>query len=164
VLWQNGAATDEGNIGGPQIRNTALNNNTPPQVTGFGQDGTYANHAFLWSNGTITDIGAAFYPDELYPTGINDSGVIVGGPLIYSTGTLQNLNNLIPSGSGVTLDDATGINDKGQILANGSNGVNGEHAFLLTPQSSTKRQMSPHASLLKIRPLLVTNRRRANIR
>ena len=27
----------------------------------------------------MTDIGAAFYPDELYPAGINDNGVIAGG-------------------------------------------------------------------------------------
>jgi probable HAF family extracellular repeat protein len=63
---------------------------------------------------------------------INDHGVIVGGPFIYSNGTLQNLNNLIPPGSGFTLDDATGINDNGQIVVNGYNAQGQEHAFLLT--------------------------------
>jgi probable HAF family extracellular repeat protein len=133
VLWHNGTPTDLGNLGGPQIRATALNNSGQVQVTGFGQTSTDANHAFRWQNGTMTDIGAAFYPDELYPAAINDNGVIVGGPFIYSNGTLQNLNNLIPPGSGFTLDDATGINDKGQIVVNGSNGIQ-EHAFLLTPR------------------------------
>jgi hypothetical protein len=71
-------------------------------------------------------------PDELYPTSINNNGVIVGGPFIYRGGTLQNLNNLIPPGSGFTLADATGINDKGQIVVNGSNGIQ-EHTFLLNP-------------------------------
>jgi probable HAF family extracellular repeat protein len=132
MLWQNGTPTDLGNLGGPQIRTTALNNSGQVQVTGFGQTSTDANHAFLWQNGAMTDIGAAFYPDELYPAGINDNGVVVGGPFIYSNGTLQNLNNLIPPGSGFTLDDATGINDKGQIVVNGSNGIQ-EHAFLLNP-------------------------------
>ena len=33
----------------------------------------------------------------------------------------QNLNNLIPPGSGFTLDNATAINDTGQIVASGSN-------------------------------------------
>lgn len=128
VLWHNGTPTDLGNLGGPQIRATALNNSGQVQVTGFGQTSTDANHAFLWQNGTMTDIGAAFYPDELYPTSINDHGVIVGGPFIYSNGTLQNLNNLIPPGSGFTLDNATGINNNGQIIVNGSG-----HAFLLNP-------------------------------
>jgi probable HAF family extracellular repeat protein len=130
VLWHNGTPTDLGNLGGPQIRTTALNNSSPAQVTGFGQDSTDANHAFLWSNGTMTDIGAAFYPDELYPTAINDQGVIVGGPFIYSNGTLQDLNTLVPPGSGFTLEDATSVNDKGQIIVNG-----GGHAFLLNPST-----------------------------
>jgi probable HAF family extracellular repeat protein len=132
VLWHNGTPTDLGNLGGPQIRTTAVNNSD--QVTGFGQDSTDANHAFLWQNGTMIDIGAAFYPDELYPAGINDSGVIVGGPFTWSNGRLQDLNNLISPGTGFTLDDATGINDKGQIVVNGSDGIQ-EHAFLLTPTS-----------------------------
>lgn len=134
VLWHNGMPTDLGNLGGPEIVATALNNSSPAQVTGYGQDSTDAQHAFLWSNETITDIGAAFYPDELYPTSINDSGVIVGGPFLWRNGTLQNLNNLIPPGSGVTINDATGINDKGQIVVNGSS-ASGGTAFLLTPVS-----------------------------
>ena len=45
----------------------------------------------------------------------------------------QNLNNLIPPGSGFTLDNATAINDNGQIVVSGSNAPGQEHAFLLTP-------------------------------
>ena len=115
------------NLGGPQIVATALNNLSPAQVTGYGQTSTYAQDAFLWSNGTITDISAAFLP-----AAINDSGVIVGGPFIWRNGTLQNLNTLIPPGSGVTINNATGINDKGQIVVNGSS-TSGGTAFLLTP-------------------------------
>lgn len=130
VLWHNGTPTDLGNLGGPQIRTTALNNLSPAQVTGFGQTSTDAQDAFLWSNGTMTDIGAPFSPTAFYPTSINDHGVIVGGSTIWRNGTLQDLNNLVPPGSGFTLTDATGINDKGQIVVNGSG-----HAFLLTPTS-----------------------------
>ena len=46
---------------------------------------------------------------------------------------VTNLNNLIPPGSGFTLDDATAINDNGQIAANGYNAQGQEHAFLLSP-------------------------------
>jgi probable HAF family extracellular repeat protein len=133
VLWQNGTVTDLGNLGGTGISATALNNNG--QVTGYGTTSTGAIHAFLWSNGKMTDIGAAFYPAELYPTAINDKDQIVGREFLYSNGTLQDLNNLVPPGSGVTLDDATGINDNGQIVVNGRNSIGQEHSFLLTPTS-----------------------------
>jgi len=90
---------------------------------------------FLWSNGTMTDLGTF----GLDPVGeaINDQGVIVGqsgnGAWIWSNGVFQNLNNLIPPGSGFTLSNATAINDSGQIVANGYNSTGQTHAFLLTP-------------------------------
>jgi probable HAF family extracellular repeat protein len=65
---------------------------------------------------------------------INDSGVIVGGQFVSSNGTLQNLNNLIPAGSGYQIQNATGINDNGQIVANATDtAANQTHALLLTP-------------------------------
>ena len=93
------SVTDLGSLGYGLTYGLAINNNG--QVTGG-----------CWQSGTMTDIGAAFYPDELYPTSINDGGVVVGGPFLWSNGRLENLNNLIPPGSGFTLDDATGINDR----------------------------------------------------
>jgi hypothetical protein len=45
---------------------------------------------------------------------------------------MQDLNDLIASGSGWTLGDAVGINDAGQIVGNGMIGGN-SHAYLLTP-------------------------------
>jgi hypothetical protein len=53
--------------------------------------------------------------------------MVVWGDLIYSGGTVQNLNNLTPAGSPQIMY-ATGINDKGQIVANASG-----QALLLTP-------------------------------
>ena len=79
-------------------------------------------HAFVWSNGTMTDLGLNFFP-----AAINDNGVIVGGDEIYSGGTLQNLNNLTPAGS-PQIQNAVGINDNGQILA-----TSGGRTLLLTP-------------------------------
>ena len=84
----------------------------------------------------MTDLGTF----GLDPVGeaINNHGVIVGqsstGAWIWSNGTFQNLNDLIPSGSGFTLTDATAINDNGQIVATGTSNSTGQtHAFLLTP-------------------------------
>jgi probable HAF family extracellular repeat protein len=132
VMWSNGTITDLGTLGGTQSAAYAINNNG--QVTGWAHTASEATHVFLWSNGTMTDLGTF----GLDPVGeaINNHGVIVGqsgnGAWIWSNGTFQNLNNLIPPGSGFTLNDATAINDNGQIVANGSNATGQTHAFLLT--------------------------------
>jgi hypothetical protein len=64
---------------------------------------------------------------DFFPAAINDNGVIVGGDEIYSGGTLQNLNNLIPAGS-PQISYAVAINDNGQIVA-----TSGGQTLLLTP-------------------------------
>ena len=49
------------------------------------------------------------------------------------------------TGSGFTLDNATAINDNGQIVASGSNAQGQEHAFLLTQLVSAPRIYRPPA-------------------
>jgi probable HAF family extracellular repeat protein len=133
VMWANGTITDLGTLGGTQSAAYAINN--LGQVTGWAHTASEATHVFLYSGGTMTDLGTF----GLDPVGeaVNNHGVIVGqsgvGAWIWSGGTFQNLNSLIPPGSGFTLDNATAINDNGQIVANGYNSVGQEHAFLLTP-------------------------------
>jgi probable HAF family extracellular repeat protein len=75
---------------------------------------------------------------------INDAGQIVGhsgsGPqccwrdraVIWTGSVIADLNDLIPPDSGWVLTMATGINDAGQIVGQGT--IGGQtHAFLLTP-------------------------------
>ena len=72
-------------------------------------------------------------------TGINDAGQIAGSTscchaFVISGGvrtTLPDLSNYgcCPGG----LSGASGINNNGQIVANGYNAQGQEHAFLLTP-------------------------------
>src|SRR6266436_6267593 len=104
-----------------------------------------ATHAFLYTGGKMTDLGA--YNIDTVGEAINGAGVLVGQTygvdgsgnpfyhaFIYSGGAFQDLNNLIPAGSGWELTDATAINDKGQIAANGYSTTTGKtHAFLLNP-------------------------------
>ena len=133
VRWSNGAITDLGTLGGTQSAAYAIND--LGQITGWAHTVSEATHVFLYSGGKMTDLGTF----GLDPVGeaINNHGVIVGqsgnGAWIWSGGTFRNLNNLIPSRSGFTLDDATAINDNGQIVANGHNSGGQEHTFLLTP-------------------------------
>jgi probable HAF family extracellular repeat protein len=134
VVWTNGTPTVLPTLGGSLANSTtalplakAINNNG--QVVGTAVTSTGALDGFSWSNGKITDLGPAFSP-----AAINDNGVIVGGLFIDSGGTLQNLNSLIPAGSGFQIQSATGINDNGQIVANAIDTATGQqHALLLTP-------------------------------
>jgi probable HAF family extracellular repeat protein len=127
VVWTNDSPTQLPTLGGGEAIGRAINN--LGQVVGISKTSTGAFDGFLWSNGTMTDLGNSFSP-----AAINDSGAIVGGQLVYSGGTLQNLNNLIPAGSPYQIQGASGINNNGQIVANAVETATGKnHALLLTP-------------------------------
>ena len=104
-----------------------------------------AEHAALWSGGAITDLGTIDAIAFNQATAINAAGQIVGtadprcqpcvNPVAWLRqpgGPLTDLNTLIPAGSGWTLEQANGINDRGQIVGAGLH--NGAlHAYVLTP-------------------------------
>lgn len=118
VLWQNGTVTDLGALGGVRSSAAAINDNG--QIVGYETTSSGATDGFLYSNGTMTDLGS------FTPAAINDNGVMVGGQYIDSGSTVTNLNTLVPAGSS-TIQNATAINNNGQIVANGG------QAVLLTP-------------------------------
>lgn len=124
VLWHNGAVTDLGTLGPPGSGTftQAVSINGNGQIAGTAFTGG-VSEGFLYSNGTIANLGS--FP----ATSINDNGVMVGGPSIDSGGIVQNLNDLIPAGSGYQIQNATAIDDNGQIVAN----TTSNHALLLTP-------------------------------
>lgn len=143
--YQDGTLTDLGTLGGPGAAAYAIN--ASGQIVGWAQTSTDATHAFEDTGGKMTDLGA--YNIDTVAYAINDHGVIVGQTygtdssgntfdhaFIYQNGRFQDLNTLIPAGSGWELTDATAINDNGQILVDADNTTNGDsHAFLLTPTS-----------------------------
>jgi probable HAF family extracellular repeat protein len=76
--------------------------------------------------------------------GINNNGQIVGesytvvGPagehaFLYSGGVMRDLNALVPSNSGWTLQEASAISNTGLIVGDGLNPNGQADAFLLTP-------------------------------
>jgi probable HAF family extracellular repeat protein len=121
--------------------------NISGQVVGWsGTAGTSgAQDAASWSGGTVTDLGTIDGIGYNQANAINAAGQIVGTadphcqpcatPVAWLRepgGTLTDLNTLIPAGSDWTLEQANGINDRGQIVGAGLH--NGAlHAYLLTP-------------------------------
>jgi len=144
TIWQPGGQVDFlGTLGGMWSRALAIND--LGQVTGqaaiAGITGTA--HAFLWTSGQMVDIDTL---GSTYSFGlaINSHGVVVGREalnnqtsltyhaFIYTSGKMTDLNSLIPAGTGWILHEATGINDSGEIVGNGT--LNGQvQGFLLKP-------------------------------
>jgi len=123
VLWSGSTVTDLGSVGSigdlANIESMSMSNNG--QIAGWAATGT----AFEYSNGTITN------PATITPNAINDNTVMVGGHSIDSSGTVQDLNTLVPAGDQISY--ATAINDNGQIVADGSDATTGQAALLLNP-------------------------------
>jgi probable HAF family extracellular repeat protein len=145
VLWPNGpngGVIDLGNLGGP-LWNIAFYINNRGQVVGqSGVPGLTTFHAFLWTKETgMKDLGTL--PGDIWSwaNNINNKGQAVGTSFpatggrafIWQDGVMTDLNIMIPPGSPLYLDEAFGINDKGQIAGFGHL-VNGEQrAYLLDP-------------------------------
>ena len=55
---------------------------------------------------------------------------------LYSNGSMQDLNLLIPSSAGITLTSAVGIDAEGDIIAYGTDAAGESHEYLLTPAES----------------------------
>src|SRR5207244_13332282 len=97
--------------------------------------------AFLLDSGGKHDLGTL---GGLYSEGdgINTWGMVVGSAegttpgvmhaFVYSAGLMQDLNRLVPPGSGWELQEARAINDHGQIAGVGTIGGQ-RHGYLLTP-------------------------------
>jgi probable HAF family extracellular repeat protein len=157
------AINASGQVTGDSVLSTLVQVPCPPrQYGGQKKCFTHTDDAFVWSNGTMTDLGT-LGGNFSQGVAISGSGEVVGSssgkspgtggaflsnsghgmkPLsppaeaygINDSGTLQNLNNLIPAGSGYQIQNATGINDNGQIIANATDTATGQtHALLLNP-------------------------------
>ena len=112
------------------------------QIAGYADCEPLCFHAVLWgADAKIQDLGSLPHSTESSAFSINDAGHAVGWALLpgsvyhgfvwsQNAGMLD-LNDLIPTGSGWTIEFAFAINDNDQITGRGT--INGqEHAFLMT--------------------------------
>jgi len=142
-IYSNGAMQDLGTLsGGCTSNGTAIND--AGQVIGQSTvNGYQSDRAFLWSNGVMQDGGTL--GGDTYPLGINSEGDVVGSStaadgqghaFLYTNGTMYDLNQLVTGLAGTLLSNAFGINDSGQIVANGCSESLICQAFRLDPAAA----------------------------
>ena len=126
-LWSDGRMIDLGTLGGRFSDGFAINDGG--QVTGASDLGYGGrSHAFLFSNGQMIDLGT-LGGNVSVGRGINNSGQVVGSAFtptneqhafLFADGKMHDLNDLVFVGlEGAILVSGMGINDHGQVVANG---------------------------------------------
>ncbi len=142
-LYAEGTMRDLGTFGGMESWAYSINNFG--EVVGGADTSTNTEHAFLYSAGTMIDLGTlGGAASRAYR--INNRGEIVGFSFTTNLtqhafvfpagGTMTDLNTLIDTNTGWTLEVATAVNDKGQIAGIGTHPAGRLRAFLLTPALS----------------------------
>jgi probable HAF family extracellular repeat protein len=110
--------------------------NASGQVTGYSQGTDFTIHAFLYSGGSMADLGNLGDSFSV-GTGINASGQVTG----YSAGTDHNIHAFLYSGGSMTdlgtlggsSSNGFGMNDYGQVTGTSLMPDTNVHAFLYTP-------------------------------
>jgi probable HAF family extracellular repeat protein len=134
LLWQNGAPTNLGSLGGTAW-NTPMAINSRGDIVGFSDltgDDNGANpnfHAFLWIQpGPMQDLNTLAGDAISEALGINSQRQVVGTSIdadgnehafIWQNGQLTNLNSLVQENSPLYLQAAQEINDSGVIVGQG---------------------------------------------
>lgn len=148
-LWESGQMTALDPLPG-DIGSGASDINDAGQICGWSAHASppyfiSVNRPVLWEDGAVIYLGSVFGFSRGSAGAINNHGQAVGslaatssGPrvaFIWQDGVMENLNDLIPSGTGWTLRSAADINDAGQIVGYGVISPNDEdlRAFLLDP-------------------------------
>lgn len=141
-LWDKGRLSDLGSLGGDFVEVIGLNEEG--EVVGKAQlPGSPALHAFLAKNGSITDLGSQDGDPCSAALSINARSQIVGysddcslnnaHAFLWENGHMIDLNAFVPSYSHLTLTQATFINDRGEIAAEGILPNGDQRAILLIP-------------------------------
>ncbi|MCI0745045.1 MAG: HYR domain-containing protein [Verrucomicrobia subdivision 3 bacterium] len=154
-VYRNGAM-QKLSLGGSESSAFAINNAGQVLADGW-TAGDTAYHAFLVSNGVVTDLGT-LGGDYSEGAAINNWGHVVGRsenalgvlvPFLWKDGVMVDLNSLLPTNSGWRLFTARFINDAGQIAGLGT--LNGTSAwYILTPSSGNQPPVANAGSDLTV--------------
>lgn len=136
VMWVGGELIELGGLG--SVFSTATAINDAGSVVGYYIPTAQLGdpfHAFLWSNGQVTDLGASFAAQFSAAEDINASGQIVGRigqeAVLWEHGATRFLNAEL--GTGTALSNAVGISNAGDIAFSTASGG----AVLLVPEPSS---------------------------
>jgi uncharacterized membrane protein len=95
------------------------------------------SYLFQFNNGAVTNVtylSALPGGSGMVGAALNNHDQVVGNGLLYSNGSILALLSLLPANSGWSNLNATGINDAGQIVGQGT--YDGQQvAFLMTPDA-----------------------------
>lgn len=137
--------TSEGNFAYP-FGSVAFGINNAGYVTGERSSPSYPNEAIVWNGTSIISLAVSPSGEEISGgRAINGAGHVVGSMWVAGllaphaflwNGTSRiDLNQTLTNGAGWVLQDASGINDQGQICGFGFNSGQ-PHVYLLSPVSA----------------------------
>ena len=149
-IWDGNKMTDLGTLGGTYGYAGWLNDSGAVVGTTTPQ-GDQALIAVLWRDGAISNLGTLPGNRCSAADAINSRGQIVGGSgffdadffadctdpvehaVLWENGEILDLNNFVPQGYDLILNEAFFINDSGEISGVGTVSDGSQHAFLLIP-------------------------------
>jgi probable HAF family extracellular repeat protein len=143
-LWSRSKGMkDLGTLGGTGGFPTWVNE--AGEVVGTASTANQGSHAFLWRHGVMTDLGTVGTDVDSQAFSINSQGQVVGGSGFFGPGgdlhgflwehggPIADLNALLLPSSGLTVNSAPFINDRGEIAGTGIVSNGDQHAVLLIP-------------------------------
>ncbi len=144
-FWERGRPLrDLGTLGGT-FSEAGWIDDSGEVVGGATTDGDATLRAFRWKNGHMTNLGSLYGDVCSLAFGSNSKGQIVGNsipcdvdgpsrPFLWENGgPMVDLNTLIPTDSGIVLNEAEIVNEKGEIVASATLDNGEVHSFLLIP-------------------------------
>lgn len=128
ALFSGGTITDLGVL--PNGANSyATSINDAAQIAGYGDTGQPSSTvAIVWANGHATALGTLPGDQQSYAYSINGAGMVVGVSVnasgqsrafLYQNGSMEDLNTLLPPGSGWQLCSAASVSSSGDIVGTG---------------------------------------------